>query len=314
MSGSKGENLLRWLLVHRGNKTSSLLPALGAGVLIAAVVVWFVSNNNTIFLRHQLHKHTRSIPQPIPRVLALADAVADVPSDFVGQTGWLPRVANSIAKRAYNHSERSQLLRVYLSLGGKTSQPISWCPVPNQACNDLVLVQVEGQAVLLDPARGGALKKGGEFTRPEQLNGTWSYWPTHLPSLLKRLKDNGWLTRWPTVIDRVDNFLAKLLTGLFVLVIIAMRIERWQRQGNQKDQASESDDDALSQALGRSKMQAEQRRQDEDELQRALEHHNSDIAETTIEQSVSEMMPTSSERVEAKPESSDDQLSDLDKG
>ena len=186
---------MRWLLVHKGNNTSSLLPALGAGVLIAAVVVWFVSNNNTIFLRHQLHKHTRSIPQPIPRVLALADAVADVPSDFVGQMGWFPRIANSIAKRAYNHAERSQLLRVYLALGGKRSQPISWCPVPNQRCNDLVLVSVEGQPILLDPARGGALKQGGEFTRPDQLSGTWTYWPTQLPSLLQSLKSSGWLKR-----------------------------------------------------------------------------------------------------------------------
>ena len=220
MSGRKGENLVRWLVLHKGNNASSLLPALGAGVLIAAVVVWFVSNNNTIFLRHQLHKHTRSIPEPVPRVLALADAVADVPSDFVGQTGWFPRVANSIAKRAYNHSERSQLLRVYLDLGGKNSQPISWCPVPNQPCNDLVAVQVEGQTILLDPARGGALKQRGEFTRPDQLNGTWSYWPTQMPKLLKRLKDKGWLNQWPTVVDRIDNFLAQFLTGLFLLVII----------------------------------------------------------------------------------------------
>ena len=249
MSGRKGGNLMRWLVLHKGNSTSSLLPALGAGVLIAAVVVWFVSNNNTIFLRHQLHKHTRSIPQPVPRVLALADAVADVPSDFVGQTGWFPRIANSIAKRAYNHSERSQLLRVYLALGGKKSRPISWCPVPNQPCNDLVAVQVEGQTILLDPARGGAIKQRGEFTRPDQLHGTWSYWPTQMPLLLKRLKDSGWLTQWPTIVDRIDNFLAQFLTGLFLLVIIAMRIERWQRQGQNKDQAGEPDDDALSQAL-----------------------------------------------------------------
>ena len=305
---------MRWLLVHRGNGTSSLLPALGAGVLIATVVVWFVSNNNTIFLRHQLHKHTRAIPQPVPRVLALADAVADVPSDFVGQTGWLPRVANSIAKRAYNHSERSQLLRVYLALGGKSAQPISWCPVPNQPCNDLVLVQVEGQPILLDPARGGALKQRGEFTRPEQLNGTWSYWPTQLPSMLQRLKDNGWINRWPTAVDRIDNLLAKVLTGLFLLIIIAMRIERWQRQRHHKNQDGESDNDALSQALGRSKMQSEQRRQDEDELQRALEDHHSDMTKPAIEQPMSEMVPAAAERVEAETQASDDQLSNLDKG
>ena len=305
---------MRWLTLHKGNGSSSLLPALGASLLIAAVMVWFVSNNNTIFLRHQMHKHTRSISEPIPRVLALADAVAEIPSDYIGELGMLPRTANLISKRAFNHSERSQILRVYLELGGKPSEPISWCPVANQRCNDLVLVQVKGQQILLDPARVGALKKRGEFITPDQLQGSWSRWPVQIPSLIKEAKDKGWLSAWPSSIDRIDNLLAKVLTGFFILSLIGLRLQSWQQNKSNQKNRSEPTDDALGDALRRSQVQTQQRRDDEDELDRAIEEHHSHIAEAAIDQPVSDVMPTPSEGVEPQTQPGDDQLRDLNKG
>ncbi len=304
---------MRWQLFHRGKSPSSLLQAMGGGFLIAAVVVWFVSNNNTIFLRVQLKRHSISVPEPLPRALALADAVAAVPPDFYGQDGTWPRLANSIAKRAYHHAERGQLLRVYLGLLDKASQPISWCPVEGQPCNDLVLVTIAGQQILLDPARGGALKQRGQYLAPEQLNGSWSRWPSRMPSSIAWAKSMGLIRSWPAAIDRIDVLLAKLLTLGFLIVIVLIRMRNWlNRKANEQNQGQHTDD-ALANPLGLSKLESDQRRYDEDELHRAIDEHDSFVGEAAVEQPVSDMVATATKRAQTETQASDDELGDLDK-
>jgi len=282
--------------------------------LIAAVIVWFVSNNNTIFLRHQLQKQTIDIPEALPRALALADAVASIPSDFYGEEGLLPRLPNSIAKRAYHHAERGQLLRVYLSLAGKESEPISWCPVAGQPCNDLVLTTIGGREILLDPARGGSLKRRGEHLTPKQLNGNWSRWPSHIPTGIAWAKQNGLIKSWPAAFDRIDTLLAKLLTLGFLLVIALMRTLNRLQHKTKKQKQGGSANDALADHFGLSKLETDQRRQDKDELQRAIEEHHSFIGEAASGEPVSDMVATAAEGVQPEPQASDDELSDLDKG
>jgi len=304
---------LRWRDLHKANGAPSLLPALGAAVLIASVVVWFVSNNNSIFLRQHVHKHTRAIPQPIPRMLALADSVADVPSDYLGRIGWLPRIPNSISKRAFNHAERSQLLRVYLRLGEIESRPVSWCPVPGKPCNDLVFVEYGDEQILLDPARGGALKQRGAFVRPGDLKGSWSFWPSEVPELVSALRRSGFIDAWPGAVDRIDQLLAQLLTGAFLVIIVLLRLQRRQRNQAKKQGSGQGDDQRLNGALETSKVESEQRRHDEDELQRALDDHHGDAAGATIEEPVGDVVPAPSERVETQAQPGHDQLTHLDK-
>ena len=138
---------------------------------------------------------------------------------------------------------------------------------------DLVFVEYGDEQILLDPARG-ALKQRGAFVRPGDLKGSWSFWPSEVPELVSALRRSGFIDAWPRAVDRIDQLLAQLLTGAFLVIIVLLRLQRRQRNQAKKQGSGQGDDQRLSGALETSKVESEQRRHDEDELQRALDDHH----------------------------------------
>lgn len=314
ISGRKGEHLMKWLSVFRGNEGTSLLPALGGALLFASVCLGFVSNNNLIYLKHQFRRSTQNLEQELPRTLALADTVAALPNDFYGQDGAFPRIPNSIARRAFHHAERSQLLRVYLRLGGKNPSPLSWCPQPGQSCNDLVAVTVAGSEILLDPARGGALKAEGVFLTRATLKGSWTPWPSRIPSAVVWAKERGIIKSWPAEVDRMDRLLMKALAVGFVLILVLMRLRRRKKKNPNKTKRGQRADGSSGSTFELGESQAGERSSDEDELHRAVEEHDTFLREAAVEQAVSDVVATAAKGVKPEPQAGENQLSDLDKG
>jgi len=282
-------------------------------LLIATVVVWFVANNNYRFLNLQVGRHTRNLPERLHKALALADAVAAIPTDHSSQRQNLfPRIPNAIASGAYDPSERAALLRVYLRIAGSDPQPISWCPVANQPCNDLVRIELEGQVLLLDPVRGGAIKRDSTFAAEDDLEGHWLAWPSRLPGAVVWGRDVGLLRSWPSAVDRVDALMAHWLCGGFIIVLVLMHMSRRKQQDSAQSRRGQEGYNDLASALRAGREKSEEGRREEKELERAAQEHDAFLRHLPIEESVGEVVAAAGEGADTETEASEDQLGDLD--